>query len=1108
MSGRKASIGSTEPRLGGIRVQTSLYGQTVPVVFGTARIPGNLLWYGNFQAQRQEERAEAGKGGASRPTRLYYTYSASVAMLLAEGPVAEVLTVWKGKQRFSGQPTSTTNGTAVHDATVPGSPHAVTVPAASTWTGTVRVYVPDLDPYDWPPYDEDLVLGIDYTVAAGVYTFSAARAGAVVRIEYTTRTTTESVDALAQLGLVLVRGEVGQPTWQYLVESFPDEAVPYAGYSYIRGQDHPLSSAAEVENHNFEVRGQFAIQTDGDAHPADVLVEMTTNTRYGVGVSSGFWADIINYRHYCFAYGLRISPAFLEQRPARDWMADILDATNTDACWTGSRLKLIPRGDVSLGNYVAPTTPVAAIGPDDMLGPLRIRRAPGREVPNVLRVEYSNRSRDYQIEPQVAEDEASIITYGRREATTRAYHFIADAGVARTVAQLELQRLQASRVEWECDVPWRFAFLERGDIVLLTDPDHELVDWPAKILDVREQGEDGFRLGLEDYPAGHGTAPIIAPQIGSGFRPDLNADPGNVAAPAFIEPPGGYTTTGLEVWAAVSGQAGEPGRYWGGAEVYCSLDGGASYKLVGRVDQGGRYGALTALLAPGSGGVLSVELAGRGGQLRAVSPAEADALATLAYVGDAATGEWIAHQAVELVYANGYNLSGLRRGRFNSTDRQHPSGSQYVLLDGALAMSGPLAADYIGRELHFKFCSFNVFGGGLQSLAQVDAYTYTPTGRWRDVTELPLSGNEVAHATLTESVRRWTPIEITLPPGSTTFAKHPLPGYSIPGSPSSAVLTVASVLTGDGHASGVISDPMPVEPGKRYVGYAGLVGWGTDALVGLAWYNAAGQFIDVAYADTVVGVPVESAQRRLNDPAAYRRSIVFASPPVGATTRRLAIYASGGWLPGLLRYVSVHRPFSGEVRAGVTTAPAWDAGSSSGVDTIDIRDDAISVTYSNRLTASRVVPGRPPPDQSYIAQLPNIFMPPHDGSIPAGARLQVMCGLNLQTVLAATSGERTEITLILGLAVLEYDTAGTTLISGLTYPAGIVYQQFQAVVAGRTLYGSVSFELDLIYRADRRYLLGMAFSDPVSGTPPDAWQQTALAGSHVTITVHKTSRAT
>jgi hypothetical protein len=39
-----------------------------------------------------------------------------------------------------------------------------------------------------------------------------------------------------------------------------------------------------------------------------------------------------------------------------------------------------------------------------------------------------------------------------------------------------------------------------------------------------------------------------------------------------------------------------------------------------------------------------------------------------------------------------------------------------------------LPLQYVGRSLWLKFPSFNITGGGGQSLAAVSAYPYTPTG--------------------------------------------------------------------------------------------------------------------------------------------------------------------------------------------------------------------------------------------------------------------------------------------------------------------------------------------------------------------------------------------
>ena len=77
----------------------------------------------------------------------------------------------------------------------------------------------------------------------------------------------------------------------------------------------------------------------------------------------------------------------------------------------------------------------------------------------------------------------------------------------------------------------------------------------------------------------------------------------------------------------------------------------------------------------------------------------------------------------------------LRRAIFDAPDAtgagvDHPAGSRFAVVgpstQGILKMTLPPA--YIGQALFFKVCTFNSFGAALQSLGDVTAYAYTPTG--------------------------------------------------------------------------------------------------------------------------------------------------------------------------------------------------------------------------------------------------------------------------------------------------------------------------------------------------------------------------------------------
>ncbi len=76
------------PRLTELAVTTSSYGQPVPRVFGTMRLPGTIIW-----ATDLAESSET-SGGKGQPKTTTYSYSISFAVALASRPIAAVGRVW------------------------------------------------------------------------------------------------------------------------------------------------------------------------------------------------------------------------------------------------------------------------------------------------------------------------------------------------------------------------------------------------------------------------------------------------------------------------------------------------------------------------------------------------------------------------------------------------------------------------------------------------------------------------------------------------------------------------------------------------------------------------------------------------------------------------------------------------------------------------------------------------------------------------------------------------------------------------------------------------------------------------------------------------------
>lgn len=93
-----STISTSETRLEALAIQSSAYGVTVPVVYGSNRISGNMIWYGDFKANpHTSSTTSGGKGGGVTQENTTYSYSASVIMALCEGTVAGVPQIWKDK---------------------------------------------------------------------------------------------------------------------------------------------------------------------------------------------------------------------------------------------------------------------------------------------------------------------------------------------------------------------------------------------------------------------------------------------------------------------------------------------------------------------------------------------------------------------------------------------------------------------------------------------------------------------------------------------------------------------------------------------------------------------------------------------------------------------------------------------------------------------------------------------------------------------------------------------------------------------------------------------------------------------------------------------------
>nr|DAS18221.1 MAG TPA: tail protein [Caudoviricetes sp.] len=639
MGGKTSTISNSEQRILSLQVQQSSQGLTLPVVYGRARVAGNLIWYGDFTTiETKTTTRQGGKGGGGvKQEDISYTYEAAVMMALCEGEIKGIGRIWRDKEKF---------------------------------------------------------------------------------------------ESLSQLRLNLAKGGDEQPTWTHLQQpKHQAQAINYSGTAYIYSPNYELTKSAQIYSHNFEVIGKMGYSSSiPDANPSEIIRDMLTNQNYGCGFPAENLGDTSVYGVYCRAAGIFLSPVYSEQTEAQQNISELLEQTNSAAVFSQGRLKIVPYGDVKLsGNgaaYVPNLTPVYDLTDDDFIvsgaeDPLKVERKTNADAYNQIQVEYLDRANDYNIAVAEVKDQANIEQYGLRPKDAVKMHGICDAKVANHVAQLLLQRALYVRNEYEFKLGWKYCLLEPMDLVTLTDEGLGLDKTPVRIIEIEEDEEGVLTVKAEDFPMGAATATAYPTQPSLGYSADYNKSPGNAHAPVVFEAPLQLTGGEPQIWLATAG-----GDMWGGAEVWISTD-GDSYTRIGATNKKARFGSLSAPLASGAvfdrANTLNVEISA--GQMTGGTEQDSRDLLTLCYVD----GEFLAYETAELKGVGRYTLGNLTRGAYGSNIDRHNAGSQFVRIDEAM-FKYAVPANWVGRTVWVKLVSFNVFGSGVQELAEVPAYSYTIKG--------------------------------------------------------------------------------------------------------------------------------------------------------------------------------------------------------------------------------------------------------------------------------------------------------------------------------------------------------------------------------------------
>ena len=513
--------------------------------------------------------------------------------------------------------------------------------------------------------------------------------------------------------LTLFTGETNQKPWAYTLGKHPDKALSYSGLAYMAGVID-LGDSGSMPNYNFEVVGKLTNTGDGiDVNPADYMRYILDK----VGLSDVEIVGLDNYRQYCKAADMLIStpPDETSAKSAREIINEIATLTNAYVFWSNDTFKIIPLDDRDYTGWKPNRTILYDLSADDFIpqsgGALvTYQRKDSSEVYNQYPVEFINRENGYEKESVSYAVTQDIADYGLRQANTTQAHYLYTKERAVKLAEQLARKGKYERNKYTFKLDWSFCRLEVGDLVTLTDENCGL-NKQVVMIDSVTEGTDGL-LTFTAVSRPEGTYTAAKYDVHETDRPyiNYNKQAPNTDKPVILQPPADLTTNGLEVWIGARGT----GDNWGGCDVYVSDD-NAHYRHAGTITSSARIGTLAKAI---DAAVDTIEVTANGTFL---SGSEQDAKRgnTLCWLD----GECFSYQAADLLPGGNYQLTGCMRGQYNTTAESHAAGCNFARLDSTL-LKIPFRKEDVGKQVWLKFVSFNIFGSGYQSLADVRAYEY------------------------------------------------------------------------------------------------------------------------------------------------------------------------------------------------------------------------------------------------------------------------------------------------------------------------------------------------------------------------------------------------
>ncbi len=93
--GKDKNVSSEGQKISEINFQHSDYGRMIPIVYGTIKVYGNIIWASPLkELSKTTTQSMGGKGNKVRHTHTSYDYMISIAIAMCEGPITKVARIW------------------------------------------------------------------------------------------------------------------------------------------------------------------------------------------------------------------------------------------------------------------------------------------------------------------------------------------------------------------------------------------------------------------------------------------------------------------------------------------------------------------------------------------------------------------------------------------------------------------------------------------------------------------------------------------------------------------------------------------------------------------------------------------------------------------------------------------------------------------------------------------------------------------------------------------------------------------------------------------------------------------------------------------------------